>query len=223
MLISDTDKARVAEAIADAETRTAGEIFCVVARECSDYRVVPLAWAIVAALLAPPLIAAAGVDIGRMVAFGWQAGHRAADWRFAFLAYAAIQAAVLVAAWLVFSIPPVRRLLTPRWMKRERVHRAALDQFLARGLHLTRDRTGVLIFLAEAERHAEIVADDGITAKVTASAWAPPVADLLKAAKAGRIGDGIVEAVRQCGALLAQHFPPRPDDTNELPNRVVEI
>lgn len=223
MLISDTDKAAISAAIAEAESRTAGEIFCVVARECSDYRVVPLAWAIFVALLAPPLLALGGVDFGGLIAFGWRAGHHAADWRAAFLAYALIQAAALLGAWLLFSIPAIRRALTPRWLKRDRVHRAALDQFLARGLHLTRDRTGVLIFLAEAERHAEIIADEGIQGRVSADAWARPVADLLVAARDGRIGAGIIDAVRQCGALLAEHFPPRADDANELPNHVVEI
>jgi putative membrane protein len=32
--------------------------------------------------------------------------------------------------------------------------------------------------------------------------------------------EGLVEAVHAVGALLAQHFPRRPDDTNELPNEV---
>jgi putative membrane protein len=134
-----------------------------------------------------------------------------------------VQAVVLVLAWLLFSIAPIRRALTPRWLKRERVHRAALDQFRARGLHLTRDRTGVLIFLSEAERQAEIVADEGIQSKVAADAWATPVAELAAAARAGRVADGIAAAVNQCGALLATHFPPRTDDVDELPNRVVEI
>ena len=225
MLISDTDKTRISALIAEAEARTSGEIFCVVARECSDYRVVPLAWAIVAALVFPPLLTFFDIPglIASALAFGWRAGQTVAPWRAAFLAYAITQAAILVLAWLVFSIPPVRRVLTPRWLKRDRVHRAALDQFLARGLHLTRDRTGVLLFLAEAEQQAEIVADEGIQTKVAEDAWAAPVAELVRAARSGCIADGVAAAVRQCGALLATHFPPREDDTDEVPNRVVEI
>lgn len=223
MLISDADKAAISAAIADAETRTAGEIYCVVARECSDYRVAPLAWAIGAALVAPALLTLAGVDVGALLDFGWRAAHRSADWRTAIFGYALVQAAVLVLSWLVFSITPVRRFLTPHWLKRERVHRAALDQFLARGLHLTRDRTGVLIFLAEAERQAEIVADEGIQAHVGPEAWAAPVAALVAAARRNEPAAGVLEAVRQCGALLAAHFPPRADDADELPNHVVEI
>jgi putative membrane protein len=56
-MISETDKARVAEAIRVAETKTSGEIFCIVAQHASDYRLVPLAWAALIALVVPaPLI-----------------------------------------------------------------------------------------------------------------------------------------------------------------------
>jgi putative membrane protein len=43
MMISDADKARIADAIRQAEAGTAGEIFCVIARQSSDYRLVPIA------------------------------------------------------------------------------------------------------------------------------------------------------------------------------------
>jgi putative membrane protein len=223
MLISDEDKARLSAVIAEAESRTSGEIFCVVARECSDYRVVPLAWAVCLALVVPPALTLTGLDPAALSSFGWRAAHAAVDWRASFIAYAVVQAVVLLLAWLVLSAPPIRRVLTPRWLKRDRVHRAALDQFLARGLHLTRERTGVLLFLAEAERQAEIVADEGIQSKVGADAWAGPVATLVRAAHTGHTADGIEAAVRDCGALLATHFPPRADDIDEVPNRVVEI
>ncbi len=44
-MIAQADKARVEEAIRAAETRTSGEIYCVIARHSSDYRLVPFAWA----------------------------------------------------------------------------------------------------------------------------------------------------------------------------------
>ena len=57
-MISQSDKTRVADAIRAAEVRTAGEIFCVIAKHSSDYRLVPIAWAATLALLIPlPLVA----------------------------------------------------------------------------------------------------------------------------------------------------------------------
>ena len=56
-MIAEPDKARIAAAIRTAESRTAGEIFCVIARQSSEYRLVPLAWAAAVALFVPlPLI-----------------------------------------------------------------------------------------------------------------------------------------------------------------------
>ena len=56
-MISETDKARVSEAIRAAEAKTSGEIFCIVAHRSSDYRYVPIAWAAALALIVPmPLI-----------------------------------------------------------------------------------------------------------------------------------------------------------------------
>ena len=56
-MISDVDKRRIAGAIRAAEEKTAGEIFCVIAHACGDYRLVPIAWAALVALAVPlPLI-----------------------------------------------------------------------------------------------------------------------------------------------------------------------
>jgi len=49
-MISDADRERITAAIRAAETNTSGEIFCVIARRASDYRLVPLAWAAALAL-----------------------------------------------------------------------------------------------------------------------------------------------------------------------------
>jgi uncharacterized membrane protein len=91
-------------------------------------------------------------------------------------------------------------------------------QFLAQGIHLTEQRTGVLIFASVAERYAEIVADSGINAKVQPDVWSKALA-----AKGGASGDGFVAAVELCGEQLAQYFPPGALNPDELPNKVVEI
>jgi len=97
----------------------------------------------------------------------------------------------------------------------------ALREFQSLGLEKTRDRTGVLLFIA-AEQHAiEVLGDVGIHAKVPDGFWDGVVASLSQAFKADRFADGICDAVSGIGAQLAKHFPPRPDDANELPNRPV--
>ena len=84
----------------------------------------------------------------------------------------------------------------------------------------TGGRTGVLIFVSLAERYARIVADEVITARVPQSEWQEAVDALVGHMREDRIADGYVEAIERCGRILAAHFPRRPDDRNELPDRI---
>ena len=49
-MLTDADKARIADAIRIAESKTSGEIFCVLAHSAGSYRLIPIAWAAVIAL-----------------------------------------------------------------------------------------------------------------------------------------------------------------------------
>jgi putative membrane protein len=203
VLISPADRERIVRAIQTAEETTAGEIFCVIARHSSDYRLVPLAWAAGLALLVPlPLI----------YFTLWPA------WTI----YVAQLALFMIAA-IGLSWPPLRFHIVPRRAAHDRAHAEAMRQFFAQGLHQTESRTGVLIFASVAERYAEIVADAGINAKVTPDAWDGAVAALVAGLREGRAADGFIAAIAQCGAILAQHFPPGALPRNELPNTLVEI
>ena len=202
-MISQGDRARITDAIRAAETRTSGEIFCVIARYSSDYRLVPLAWAAALALLVPaPLI----------YLTLWPAS----------LIYL-VQLVVFVAAALALSLPAIRVHIVPRRTRHERAHAEAMRQFFAQGLDQTENRTGVLIYASLAERYAEIVADAGIHAKVTPDVWDQAIAALVAGMREGRAGDGFVAAIERCGAVLAEHFPPGALNRDELPNKLVEI
>jgi len=120
------------------------------------------------------------------------------------------------------AIGPVRRALTPRGLKRERVRQRAEEQFLSKNLHATRERTGVLIFVSLYEQRAEVIADPGVSAQVEDAAWAMVVADLVAGVRAGRAADGFVAAIERCGRLLAEPFPAGPDNPNERPDALVE-
>jgi len=221
--MTSQDLDRIAGAVAEAEKTTAGEIFCVLAPEVSDYRETPLVWAAAAALVLPAgaLFAGFRPDVLTRLFGGWSVGHAAAlDAAIlsALSTYIALQAVVFVVAALVVSIPPVRRALTPASLKAARVKRAAMEQFLSHGLHVTRDRTGVLIFAALAERRVEVIADEAIYKAAPDVVWGEVVADLVAGMKRGAVADGFVAAVGRAGAVLAAHVPPRGDDSNELPD-----
>jgi putative membrane protein len=202
-MLSDAERARVIEAIRMAETRTSGEIYCVFARSSSSYRVFPLAWAAVVALLVPlPLI----------YLTAWPAG----------VIYA-LQLAGFLAALFGLTRERIRYRIVPPRTKRERAHQEALRQFAAHGLQHTQLRTGVLIFVSIAERYAEVLADAGIDQKVSRDVWDDVIGTLTSAFGSGRPADGLVGAIEKCAAILAQHFPAGAINRDELPNAIVEL
>jgi putative membrane protein len=58
---------------------------------------------------------------------------------------------------------------------------------------------------------------------VTPQVWDHAVAALVAGMREGRTADGFIAAIEQCGAVLAEHFPPGVLNPDELPNRLVEI
>jgi putative membrane protein len=109
----------------------------------------------------------------------------------------------------------------PRSVKDERAHAVAVQQFLAHGLHLTEQRTGVLIFVSLAEHYAEIIADAAIAKKVEQAVWDDAMSALLAEIRKGQLADGLVAAVGRVGVVLADHFAPRRRDENELSDDLV--
>jgi len=118
---------------------------------------------------------------------------------------------------------PLRLLLTPGSTKTRRVRRRAVMLFKTGGERRTVGRTGILIYLSLGERRAEIVADEAITKVTTPETWGEAMAALLVEVKAGRPGDGIVAAIERVGAVLQEHFPRSATDTNEIPDKLIEL
>ncbi len=200
-MISSEEQARLASVIGDVEGETSGEIVLVIAEQAGHYRTVPLLWGMLAGLVAPwPLIWLTDISTSRI-----------------FL----IQLAVALASSFVLSWPRLRFALVPRSIKHAQAHEAASREFLRRGMTRTREKTGVLIYLALAEHHAEILADTGVADKVDPEVWAGIVADLTAAIGDDRMIAGLEQAIRRMGAILAEHAPPRLDDVDELPNKVI--
>lgn len=230
MLLDEDDRRRIADAVAKAEAGTRGEIYCIIAPESGDYRETPLAAGAFAALAAPVLLLAGGIQVTApaLIHGGWTAASVGAAAgvaaREAVLGVILLQVFLFILVLMLAWLPPARRFLTPRSLKRERVRRRAYEQFLSKNLQETRERTGVLIFVSEWERMAELIADEGVASRVEASVWDEAMSRLVQGLKAGRPAEGFEAAVALCGDVLAEHFPPASgDNPNELPDQVVEI
>lgn len=229
--LNSADLAAIEAAVRAAEARTTGEIYCVVAEESADYHATPLAWGAGVALLAPAILLLAGVevtapDIGMFG--GWTAAQvedvGEATARAALVGTLMLQVVLFVVTLFLVAIPPVRRALTPRGMKRDRVRQRAEEQFLSKNLHATRERTGVLIYVSMAERMAELIADETIHQHVAEGTWDKPMAALVEGLRGGDVATGFGRAIGLCADILAEQFPARPgDNPNELPDALVVL
>jgi putative membrane protein len=207
--INAEEHARIADAIRAAEAETDGEIYCVVAHSSDSY-FFPAAFMAMVGMLVASLVIACGMEmLWLSLRLSW------------FVALQILAALCVVAVlWLA---PALRIHLVPHGQRHKAAHANAVRQFLARNVHLTRARTGVLIFVSLAERYAEVVADSGISEHVGQHVWDGVVRDLTAEAAADRLAEGFVAAIGTVGAVLAQHFPVSSDDINELDDHLVEI
>ena len=98
----------------------------------------------------------------------------------------------------------------------------ARDQFERLGMTQTRERNAVLVFVAPRAQKFAVIGDRGVYEKCGEPFWEALTQAMRPHFQAQHFTDAIVHAVREAGSLLAQHFPRRPDDRNELPNAVEE-
>ena len=207
LTFTKADHTRIAGAIRQAEAATSGEIYAVFAHRSDAYAFVQATAVLAFALLAGLLSAWLGPVFGVPITAGVLAVCQLA--------------AVIVLAIVLMLAPSLGMLLVPRAIAEIRAHRTALQQFHAHNLAATKGRTGILIFVSEAERYAEVVADDGIAAKVPQEAWDGIVAALIEAARDGRLADGYAAAAKAAGTTLTKHFPADDKNPNEIPDRLV--
>jgi putative membrane protein len=202
--LTEEDSARVTAAITAAESRTTGEIRVVIlTRLVARDHVYPLLWAALAALVLPWL-AALVRPIPSLMLFG-------------------AQVVTLVVLSQLLRLPFLERLVVPYRVREAEVRDVALTQFLALGIHQTRDRTGLLILVALKDRIAEVVADQEIHARVGHDAWRSICRIIIESAARGALADGLATGIEEAGRVLETHFPPREDDVNELPNHLTVI
>lgn len=209
-ILSEEERARLAAAIGRAESRTRGEIYCVLARASDNY-LYPSAFFVALSITIVSLIVALALH------WWWIAVAPAT--------FIAAQLAAIAAALLLLkAFPGWRMRFVPRGLGYRRAHAEAVRQFLAHNIHTTENRTGVLIFVSLAEHYAEVIADAGINARVPQERWDEAVATLTDHARRGALAEGFVQAVEMAGRELAEHFPAgNIGNPNELGNHLVEI
>ncbi len=206
-LFTAADRRAIAEAAQQAEGVTSGEIVPYVVGACDDY---PLTgWK--AAVLGGLTGGGAGVAVHFLGGF-W--GGSVWLW------------VVLPLVVLALSGPVATRVSRPlrRWLIGDRLlelraRQRAAAAFLEEEVFATRDRTGILIFVALFEQQVVVLGDAGINCVVPEGAWQQIVDDVVRGVRRGRPTEALIQAIGDCGRLLEAHrLEIRPDDIDELDN-----
>ena len=204
-LFSAADLERISAAVHDAERRTSGEIVPYVVEQCDDYEFAEWRGGALLALLTAIVlmflhsftaiwlpIDLAGKLLAVLIAFG---------------------AGML----LVKYVQSLKRILAGSAVIERRLQQRASEAFVAEEVFLTRDRTGILLFLSLLERRVLVLGDSGINQKVKPEEWQDVVATVVSGIHGGSPVDGLVDAIQKCGALLERRgVGVRPDDRDEL-------
>ncbi len=98
----------------------------------------------------------------------------------------------------------------------------AARRFDLLGMAGTRERNGVLIYIAPAVRQFRILGDVAIHERCGADFWKEVAAVMEERFRKGEFTEGVVAGIASVGEALARHFPRERNDRNELPDEVTE-
>ena len=202
--LTRNEQDRLIRCVQDVEARTSGEIVPVIASISYDY---------------PRAAHLGGMLLGIVFAVGLTMLLGRDDmWVFLalFLPF------YVIFNRLLMRFPRLKRPFISRAEMREEVEEAAITAFHGNELHRTRDMTGIIIYVSVYERMVQVLADKGINDKVNPEVWQEVVEMVTEGIRAESPGRALCRGVERCGELITHHFPVKHDDTDELPNLIVE-
>ena len=210
-ILTEAELARIKEAVSAAETRTSGEIVPYIVAQSDKHEVALWRGAGLFALFAYAVI----------LGIRWLPGWGGPQWVEGIIPVLLIAVMGGIGAVLTHLVPALKRCLAGRNRLIVTTHRRAVQAFLEKEVFLTRERTGILLFVSLLEHRIEVIGDTGINAKVDTDDWVKVVATIKENIKMGKLADGLVEGITQCGDLLENAgVAIRSDDTNELADDV---
>lgn len=213
---SDEEQRQIADAVASAETMTAGEIVPVVATASGRY---DRAEDIVGLATAMLLLSVYWTYFQAPANSAWTVGNTVAAPLWPVLLI--ILGGFVAGAVLATVFPALRLPFISRQEMQQEVERRARETFQSQRVRATEASTGVLIYVSLYEHMVHVVGDDAVNAAVGAEQWQATVDMIVAGMKQKRPAEGLVKAIRHCGELLREPFPIREGDRNELANRLV--
>jgi len=224
---TEEENTRIRTAIGMAEANTSGEIVTMVVDRSDSYREAEILGAVLTAAFCGFLL-----EIALQAGFlwfstsGWETGSKmdAELVLYGVSLWTYIPLVILLFFPLRFLFRS-REVLKLPFVGRKRIDEAvrerAVRAFFEKELYRTRDENGILIFLSLLEHKVWILADRGINSRLPHDQWKGLARDLSLGMREKRACEALCSVISSCGDVLAQHFPRKADDTNELSDHVL--
>lgn len=98
----------------------------------------------------------------------------------------------------------------------------AQKKFQRLGMHKTRERNAVLIFIAPRAHKFAVVGDKAVHEKCGEQFWQRVVDGMRTHFQNEKFSQALTEAVNEVGKVLATHFPRTSANANELSDEIIE-
>jgi putative membrane protein len=210
-LLSDHDRSRLDQQIAEVEKRTKTQIVLAVVKRSDAYAELPWKAFALGAALAGLLVFI--LDL------------RLSEWSTETMA--SVAAVVTLAGGATFALLTVlvpafaRRFLSLHRAETE-THQYAESLFLDRELFATHGRTGVLVLVSLFERRVVLLPDKGLADRLTGDDMEEIIAAMTALLRRNHLSRALEAGLAQLSQTLQMTAPGRPEGENELSNEVVE-
>jgi putative membrane protein len=237
IFFTEEEKIKIEETVKSTEKKTSGEIVVAVVKESSGYsrqsNFTAVFFSILFSLLILYFIPEILLNIFKLkeetvapfikIPFGVKEELRffltGGVWIFI-----AFEILIYLLVKLLFRfIPAFKALFLSGNLKADKVKKRAVKTFYEKRLFRTRDMTGVLFLFSLLEKKIYILADKGIYEKITQETldrYAKEISDGVKT-KGKSNAEALIASIKDLGLILEKNFPIKPDDTNELSNKVI--
>lgn len=213
---SKNDQDKIKEAVKKAESKTSGEIVTAFIKESDSYAIYELTFSFACGFIYFIILLFFSVPIEKLLMnIFWDYSTK---YLLAFYGFSIFF--VISIVYFLTNISFIDRLIINKKIMRQKVRERALRYFIEAGVLNTKDRTGILIFISYLERRVELIADSGISDKISEAQWVSITKTIINGIKAKKFIPNLCESIVECGKLLQKHFPIKKDDVNELANDI---
>ena len=207
---SEAEKEKIRRAVESAEVKTSGEIATMIVDHSDRYQEAEVMGGVLVAGLVALMISVAAHYAAIL-------SHIPLDmtvWSFVPLVFILY----FPARSLFIRFPHLKLPFINKFRLMHGVRERAIRAFYEKRLYRTREENGILVFISILERKVWVLGDRGVDRKISHDTWNALAREISAGIREGRACEALCAVIEKCGTILAEHFPKKNDDINELPD-----